>query len=330
VTERNPSPVKPSPLAGGDDRLSRREFLARSGGAALAATGTLALATACTTSLTTSTVPPQPTPLPLAEQYPAVPVAPAAAPREITVLTEHEAATLEALMARMLPGEEDDPGAREAGVIYYLDHMLGAAGGFPEATYREGPYAITYEGDTPPTDEETALAQGIVWVPADQIERYGYQSPLTPLDVCQVGVRAVDQYAQERFGRPVAELSDDEQDQIVSALLDNEASGFELFSPESFFHALRRHTDEGMFSDPLYGGNRDFIGWNLIGFPGAQRAYTETDIRTPGSPRQPQGLAELHHFNPGRPAGYDTVVLPVRGSAGHEAGGAAFGEVEGE
>ncbi|MGH8174666.1 MAG: gluconate 2-dehydrogenase subunit 3 family protein, partial [Steroidobacter sp.] len=282
-------------LAAGD-RLSRRRFLARSGGAAAAITGTLSLASACTTPLTTSELPlPMPTPLPLAEQYPAVPVAPAEPPRQITTLTEHEAATLEALMARILPGDANDPGAREAGVIYYLDHMLGIAGGFPEATYRTGPYAQTYEGDSPPTDEATALADGVIWIPASEIARYGYQSPLTPLEVCQIGVRAVDGYAEERFGRPVVELSEEEQDQIIAALLDNEATGFKAFSPEAFFHALRRHTDEGMFSDPLYGGNIDFAGWRLIGFPGAQRAYTETDIRTPGSRRPPQGLAELHH-----------------------------------
>jgi gluconate 2-dehydrogenase gamma chain len=31
--------------------------------------------------------------------------------------------------------------------------------------------------------------------------------------------------------------------------------------------------DEGFFSDPLYGGNRDMIGWKLIGFPGARYDY---------------------------------------------------------
>ena len=29
-----------------------------------------------------------------------------------------------------------------------------------------------------------------------------------------------------------------------------------------------RNTDEGYFADPLYGGNRDKVGWKLLGFPG--------------------------------------------------------------
>ena len=62
-------------------------------------------------------------------------------------------------------------------------------------------------------------------------------------------------------------------------MADNEATGFEPLSPESFFHTLRRYTNEGMFSDPAYGGNRNMVGWKLIGYPGAQRAYTPDEIQ---------------------------------------------------
>lgn len=31
---------------------------------------------------------------------------------------------------------------------------------------------------------------------------------------------------------------------------------------------LLRHTIEGMFSDPLHGGNANMIGWQSIGYPG--------------------------------------------------------------
>ena len=36
---------------------------------------------------------------------------------------------------------------------------------------------------------------------------------------------------------------------------------------------LLQNTIEGFFSDPIYGGNRDMIGWKLIGFPGAHYDY---------------------------------------------------------
>ena len=32
---------------------------------------------------------------------------------------------------------------------------------------------------------------------------------------------------------------------------------------------------EGFFADPIYGGNRDKIGWQLVGFPGVAAVYSE-------------------------------------------------------
>jgi gluconate 2-dehydrogenase gamma chain len=46
-----------------------------------------------------------------------------------------------------------------------------------------------------------------------------------------------------------------------------------------FFGAVRLHTIEGMFCDPMYGGNRNAIGWKLIGFPGAQWGYSAEQMR---------------------------------------------------
>ena len=47
-----------------------------------------------------------------------------------------------------------------------------------------------------------------------------------------------------------------------------------------FFTMLRTHTIEGMFADPIYGGNKDFAGWKLIGFPGAQPFFTKPEIQS--------------------------------------------------
>ena len=49
---------------------------------------------------------------------------------------------------------------------------------------------------------------------------------------------------------------------------------------QAFFNTLWVHTIEGMFADPIYGGNRDFAGWRLIEFPGAQQFYTRSDMQT--------------------------------------------------
>lgn len=44
-----------------------------------------------------------------------------------------------------------------------------------------------------------------------------------------------------------------------------------------FFGVLLAHTQEGMFADPMYGGNRDFAGWDLLGYPGIRVVWTPAD-----------------------------------------------------
>jgi hypothetical protein len=292
--------------------LSRRAFL-KAGGVVV--TGALAVtAVSCGDRQPSQTLPNAPAArVPQAEQYPGVPYPPATIPEAgpLKFFTPHEAQVVEALTARLMPGTPDDPGAREAGVVYYIDNMLAYQDGLPEPTYRQSPYAETYQGDEAPTTND----YGVIWIAEDEIERYGYQSILTPRDVFRLGVAAAERYAGERFGDGVLALSEAQQDELITALLDNEATGFDPLTPEAFFHALRRYTSEGMFSDPVYGGNRNFVGWQLIGYPGAQRAYLPHEIAVEGSglTREIWSLTNMPHFHPGQPAN-PNVVLPVSGS----------------
>lgn len=315
MDQREKNPVDTSPNDQGNPPLiSRRSFLK---GASIAVVGVGTLNGGCAPAAGTFPAAEQvTTALPVARQYPAVPVAPAEPPTPglLQYFTPHEARTVEALTARILPGTPDDPGAREAGVVYYIDNMLAYQEGFPEPVYRQPPFAETYEGDEPPREATTGPYQ-VIWVPADEIGRYGYQSVLTPREVFRLGVAAVDRYARDQFEADFVDLAEDQQDQIIQALADNEATGFEPLHPDSFFHTLRRYTNEGMFSDPAYGGNRNMVGWKLIGYPGAQRAYTPDEIGVEGSglAREVWGLNDMPHFNPGEPKGKN-VVLPVSGS----------------
>lgn len=298
------------PANGDKPSLSRRNFLKASG---VVVTGVIA--TSCGEEPPAHTLPNAPAArVPLAQQYPAVPYPPATPPEPgvLQFFTPHEAQVVEALTARILPGTPEDPGAREAGVVNYIDNLLAYQDGLPEPTYRQPPFAETYQGEAPPA---TSNGYQVIWVAEDEIERYGYQSVLTPRDVFRMGVAAVDRYASERFGAGILELNEEQVDAIITALLDNEATGFDLLTPEAFFHALRRYTGEGMFSDPVYGGNRGLVGWRLLGYPGAQRAYTAAEIQAEGSglAREIWGLSQMPHFHPGQPVG-PNVVLPVSGS----------------
>ena len=92
------------------------------------------------------------------------------------------------------------------------------------------------------------------------------------------GLDALDAYCRATHGAPFASLDADDQDATIAALEADQADGFDWPSAGAFFNTLRTHTMEGMFADPVYGGNKNFAGWNLIGFPGAQFTYTPAEV----------------------------------------------------
>jgi gluconate 2-dehydrogenase gamma chain len=90
------------------------------------------------------------------------------------------------------------------------------------------------------------------------------------------GLRALNQYANGRFGIAFEKLSGEQQDAVLSDLELGKIA--ELRNGAEFFELLRTHVLEGVFGEPSYGGNRDMIGWKLVGFPGQQWGYPETYI----------------------------------------------------
>lgn len=238
-----------------------------------------------------------------------VPPAPASVtPGELGFFEPDEAATVEAFTARLMPGTPDDPGAREAGVLTYIDTALAAVDGFWKPTYTRPPFAETYSGSPPP--EAGAGDPERIFVSEDEIDRYGFQSELTPRQIYRQGLPAVDALARRQFGVRFTDLSEDEQDEVVAAIADDEADTFDEPSASLFFETIRQDTVYGMFADPAYGGNRDMVGWLLIGYPGAQRAYTPADMQAEGPPRPPQNMDQLHEFHVGVDVNCD-IVLPV-------------------
>jgi gluconate 2-dehydrogenase gamma chain len=99
-------------------------------------------------------------------------------------------------------------------------------------------------------------------------------------DFYRRGLAQLDAYCHAAYKRGFAGLSEAQQDEVVGALASGKAEGFAWPTTQAFFSTLRTHTMEGMFADPVYGGNRDFAGWRLLGFPGSQMQYTEADLRS--------------------------------------------------
>jgi gluconate 2-dehydrogenase gamma chain len=84
----------------------------------------------------------------------------------------------------------------------------------------------------------------------------------------RAGLSAIDAFSRETRGAPFAGLPPAQQDAILTAVEKGQVPGF-ANSP-AFFALVRGHTLQGTFSDPYYGGNADFVGWDLIGYPGVR------------------------------------------------------------
>ena len=97
-------------------------------------------------------------------------------------------------------------------------------------------------------------------------------------DFYRRGLTALDAYCRKTHNAPFARLDAEKQNEVIAALEQGKATDFTWPTQQAFFNTLRTHTMEGMFADPIYGGNKDFAGWRLVGFPGAQPVFSAEDM----------------------------------------------------
>jgi len=172
----------------------------------------------------------------------------AAQPRPYMFLSQAEVAFIDAAVSHLIPKDELGPGAKEAGVTYFIDQQLFGGYGSMARKYTQGPWP---EG-TP---------------------QQGYQSPLTPAAVYRAGIRDTNAHCQKTYGKTFDALSRAQQDEVLKGL-DGGKIELEQVRSQFFFNMLLNNTIEGFFADPVYGGNRDKAGWKLVGFPGVAAVYT--------------------------------------------------------
>jgi gluconate 2-dehydrogenase gamma chain len=99
-------------------------------------------------------------------------------------------------------------------------------------------------------------------------------------DFYRRGLVQLDAYCRKSHNEPFVRLDDARQDEVIRAMEEGKATEFTWPTGQEFFNTLRTHTMEGMFADPIYGGNKDYVGWKLVGFPGAQAIFTRTDMES--------------------------------------------------
>src|ERR1700704_4567807 len=172
----------------------------------------------------------------------------------LETLTAAESDTLEAIVARLIPSDENGPGAAEARAAHYIDRALA------------GPLASA---------------------------RKAYAA----------GLAALNTYAQASKGGPFASLRPKDQDAVLSEMEKNAATGFTPNS-STFFNLLRAHAIQGTFCDPYYGGDANFVGWDLIRYPGVRISVAAQEQRL--------GVA----LKPNHKSAYDDAMFAKRGG-GH-------------
>jgi gluconate 2-dehydrogenase gamma chain len=99
-------------------------------------------------------------------------------------------------------------------------------------------------------------------------------------DFYRRGLSQLEAYCRSTYKEPFVRLNAEQQDEVITSLENGKATGFTYPTAREFFNTLRTHTMEGMFADPLYGGNKNFAGWKLVGFPGAQAIFTPSDLQS--------------------------------------------------
>jgi hypothetical protein len=189
--------------------------------------------------------------------------------------TDHEAAVVEDATARIAPGPGDDPaeaghpGAREAGVVDYIDVLLGTlsflgASGEPVGPiFAGGPWSNRHSPG--PDHMASFIALDPVRVIAWRRRLARWQGRYRD------GVAMLDRLA----GGDFTKAAPAGQDTILARL-----------DVRPFTSLLFEHTVEGLYSVPEYGGNRGLVGWKDISYLGdiQPRGYTAEEVSRSDGP----------------------------------------------
>ncbi|PPD59118.1 gluconate 2-dehydrogenase subunit 3 family protein [Dehalogenimonas etheniformans] len=92
------------------------------------------------------------------------------------------------------------------------------------------------------------------------------------------GITAMNAYCQTKFSKNFGDLTAAQQDTVLTDMQGGTATGFYAPGAAEFFGLLLKHMTEGTFCDPLYGGNQNLVGWKMIGYPGSQAAYIDSEM----------------------------------------------------
>jgi len=247
-------------MAEGKSRVDvgRRQFLGGAGVAGAAAAAAHALA---------------PT-VPASAQTPAQAASPPsnqAQPAGYTFFKPQEVLFIEAVVDHMVPKDELTPSGTDTGIATYIDRALAGSWGKGDRLYMQGPWQ---RGTT----------------------NQGYQLPLTPAALYRAAIEGANAHCRKAFGQAFDRCTAEQKETFLRELSGGKITLQGGLPGRAFFSVLYDNVMEGMFADPIYGGNRDKICWKMIGFPGVSANNAE-NIKTYNDGRRfaanPVGIADM-------------------------------------
>jgi gluconate 2-dehydrogenase gamma chain len=164
--------------------------------------------------------------------------------------TGAEGRAVEAIADRIIPPDPETPGGKDAGCAVFIDRQLAGPYGRQDGLYTRPPFLT----GTP---------------------QQGSQSEAGPAQQYRAGLAALDRYCGSKYsGAAFPELNDSDKDDVLKGL---ESGQVTLVGADGsgFFAQMIRDVQTGFFADPIYGGNRDMVGWRMIGYPGARYNYLD-------------------------------------------------------
>jgi gluconate 2-dehydrogenase gamma chain len=154
-----------------------------------------------------------------------------------------EQAFVEAVVDHMIPKDELTGSGTELGLATYIDRALAGSWGKGDRLYKDGPW----QRGTP---------------------NQGYQLPLTPAELYRAAIQGSNAYCRKTFGKDFDRCTAEQKEAFLKDLAAGKITLDGGLPGRAFFAVLYENVMEGMFADPIYGGNKDKAGWKMIGFPG--------------------------------------------------------------
>ena len=188
--------------------------------------------------------------------------------------TAAEGRTVEAIADRIIPPDPDTPGGKDAGCAVFIDRQLAGPYGHNGGHYNR-----------PPFQKGT--------------KQQGPQSQAGPARQYREVLAAIDRYCRSKYeNKGFAELPDSDKDEVLKGIESGDVK-VDPVDGKQFFKHLLKNMQEGFFADPIYGGNRDMVGWKMIGFPGARYNYLDwIDHHNERFPLPPVGMTGRAEWTP--------------------------------